>query len=280
LPIELTSPSVHISPEEADDSTVRRSRGPDLLKVLDEAQQLAADGLGIIPREVEPIPPDSTARRQFSFSRLNGQLIRTDPTDRNDDTSPPAFTPANSLDPRSLGTLVHDLLARVDLSDTNGIREWAEHLAPAHVIQNAAEAAVTAAELVSRFVASALVARAELVEREIEFIMAWPPDGTSGTYLRGYIDCLYRDPERGLVLLDYKTDDVAPANVAQYAERYAMQLYVYAMAVERALGQSPDELVLHFLRPGVDYVFKWNDANRLAARDMVNNAISSQGRME
>ena len=34
------------------------------------------------------------------------------------------------------------------------------------------------------------------------------------------------------------------------------------MAAERALGQSPTELVLHFLRPGVEHVIPWNDAAR------------------
>ena len=49
-----------------------------------------------------------------------------------------------------------------------------------------------------------------------------------------------------------------------------MQMYVYALAAERALGEPPAELVLHFLRPGVEHVFPWNDAARTRAIEMVN----------
>jgi hypothetical protein len=53
-----------------------------------------------------------------------------------------------------------------------------------------------------------------------------------------------------------------------------MQLYVYALAVERALGVSPAELVLYFLRPGVEYVFPWNEAARERVKEMVDRALA------
>jgi RecB family exonuclease len=95
------------------------------------------------------------------------------------------------------------------------------------------------------------------------------------TYLRGFIDCLDQDNDGRWHLTDYKTDNITPADVARHAERYAMQLYVYAMAAERALGESPTELVLYFLRPGIEHVFPWNDAARSKAIEMVNAAIAS-----
>ena len=54
------------------------SRGADLLAIVEEARDLAASGGGIDPADVGPIPPDATARRQFSVSRLSGKLIRPD----------------------------------------------------------------------------------------------------------------------------------------------------------------------------------------------------------
>jgi hypothetical protein len=54
-----------------------------------------------------------------------------------------------------------------------------------------------------------------------------------------------------------------------------MQLYVYAMAAERALGQSPTELVLYFLRPGVEHVFAWNDEVRREAVQTVSEAFAT-----
>jgi RecB family exonuclease len=115
------------------------------------------------------------------------------------------------------------------------------------------------------------------VYREVEFILAWPPGRTNGDalYLRGYIDCLYQDSDGRWRLSDYKTNDVTAAEVPRAAKRYEMQMYVYAMAAERALGEPPTELVLHFMRPGVEHVISWNDAARGQAVDMVNQAIAA-----
>jgi len=121
----------------------------------------------------------------------------------------------------------------------------------------------------------------------LEFLLAWPPNGMSGgwgrasasphtaRYFHGYIDCLYQDSNGDWHLIDYKTNDVAAADVARLARQYEMQMYVYALAAERALGRPPIELALQFLRPGVEHIFPWNDAARDRAYDLVNNAINA-----
>ncbi len=300
LPADYESPRVHVEIDPTTDhKPVGRPRGPDLLKMLDDAHQLAADGRAIVPPEVALIPVDRRARRQFSFSRLTGRLVRTDVADDIQRAGASArlslsnASPAFSIDPRGLGTLVHDVLARIDLSDPATIDDWCEHLAPQHVVLNTHQAEQTARELIERFAASPRgrqLANAHAAHREVEFILAWPLAGVAGveakpspqtvatsqprSYLRGFIDCLYIDSENNWHLTDYKTDNIAAADVPRYAERYAMQLYVYAMAAERVLGQSPTELVLHFLRPGREHVFHWNDAARNEAIEMVNEAIA------
>jgi hypothetical protein len=55
-----------------------------------------------------------------------------------------------------------------------------------------------------------------------------------------------------------------------------MQMHVYAMAAERALGEPIVELTLHFLRPGVSHVIPWDDAARREAVKVVNEAIAAQ----
>jgi hypothetical protein len=52
-----------------------------------------------------------------------------------------------------------------------------------------------------------------------------------------------------------------------------MQLYVYALAAERALGEPPAELALYFLRPGVEHIFPWNDAARTDATARITSAL-------
>ena len=65
--------------------------------------------------------------------------------------------------------------------------------------------------------------------------------------LRGVVDLVFAD-DAGRVLVDYKTDNVAAEEVAERAGRYALQLQLYAVALERA-GETTDRAALHFLRP-------------------------------
>jgi ATP-dependent helicase/nuclease subunit A len=176
--------------------------------------------------------------------------------------------------------LVHDALARIDFGDSAAIATWCEHLAPLYVVENAEQAARSACQLIERFVQSSgeQLAQAATLHREIDFLLAWPPGQTNGdgVYIQGTIDCLYQGGDGRWRLADYKTNDVSADAVPSLASRYALQLYVYAIAAERALGQPVEELVLHFLRPGVTHVLPWNDTARRQAMEMVNEAIETQ----
>jgi ATP-dependent helicase/nuclease subunit A len=258
-----------------------RERGRDVLKALDEARELAEIGQDIVPPEVAAVPVDRTARRQFSFSRLTGQLVQNDPvlaptgSENNGQAETP---PAASVGGRGLGSLVHDVLARVDFAAPSDVAGWCEHLAPLVVNQNAEALAPTASELIGRFVESPRgreLAQAAAMHRELEFLLAWPPGEKNerGHYLHGFIDALYEDAAGEWNILDYKTNAIHAEAASREARRYEMQLYVYAMAVESALGRSPKTLVLHFLRPGVEHVFSWNKAARRRALEMVSDSI-------
>ncbi len=280
LPKGYESPRVRITPQaQSDEKTFGKSRGPDLLRLLEEAQRLAAEGSGAVPREVDAVPADRTARRQFSFSRLTGQLMRENEHSANAGEIDPARSQQQmaAIDPLRLGALVHDVLARVDYAadgNADDIGRWCEHLASQYVLLNAEEAAASAREMLERFAASPRAKRLALsraIHREVEFLLAWPP----GNYLHGYIDCLYQDAEGRWRLVDFKTTKATAAEVARLARQYEMQMYVYALAAERALGEPPAELALYFLRPGAEHIFPWNDAARRRAEELVNQAIAS-----
>jgi hypothetical protein len=51
--------------------------------------------------------------------------------------------------------------------------------------------------------------------------------------------------------VDYKTDAISAAEAPIRARDYALQLRLYAMAIERVTGRAPDRAWLHFLRPNV-----------------------------
>lgn len=283
LPDGYETPQVRVTIDpQSDYKSAGRSRGVDLLKMLDNAHQLANDGAGIIPPEVAPIPVDRSSRRRFSFSRIVDDPIAGPAALGATAGSPSSASPApSSLDARTLGLLTHDVLARIDFAGKECVAEindWCEHLAPNFVVDHANNAARTAAQMIERFASSPRsreLASATVLHREVEFLLTWPPGQSQGQYIQGFIDCLYQDKSGAWRIVDYKTNDVSAADIDYITSRYEMQLYVYALATERALGTSPTELVLQLLRPGIEHIIPWNNAARTRAVKMVSDAINT-----
>jgi len=81
------------------------------------------------------------------------------------------------------------------------------------------------------------------VEREFDFVLA-----IEDLIVHGQVD-LWFEESGEIVIVDYKTDAVKPAEAHHRAQDYALQLRIYAMAVERLAGRPPRRAYLHFLRP-------------------------------
>jgi ATP-dependent exoDNAse (exonuclease V) beta subunit len=86
-------------------------------------------------------------------------------------------------------------------------------------------------------------ARATRIAREFDFVMA-----LEDLVINGQVDLWFEEGGE-LVIVDYKTDAVTAAEAHYRARDYAMQLRLYALAVERVAGRTPDRAFLHFLRP-------------------------------
>jgi ATP-dependent helicase/nuclease subunit A len=256
-----------------------KSHGPDLLKMLEEARQLATDGGGNIPHAVESVPVERAAHRQFSFSQLTGQLVATDSELREPADVAQRYT-TTSADARGLGSLVHDVLSRVEYAGKFDVADWCRHLATQHRVMDYEAAANQASEMIERFLAAPLakqLAKARTLHREVEFLLAWPLGETNrrGCFLRGFIDLIYQDADGRWHLVDYKTNHVTAADVSAVSERYALQLSVYALAAERVLGQPPVELVLYFMQPGEEHHITWDDKARHRTIEQLNKAIAA-----
>jgi ATP-dependent helicase/nuclease subunit A len=101
-----------------------------------------------------------------------------------------------------------------------------------------------AVELADRFTSSDLgrqAAQSSRVEREFDFLLA-----LEDVVLRGQIDLWFDS-----CIVDYKTDDLTPEEVPARAQAYALQLQLYAIAIERLIGKAPDAAILYFLRPNL-----------------------------
>jgi len=253
---------------EIDFKPVGGVRGSSLVDLVDRARESAAGGGGTVPPDVGPVAPDLAARRQFSVSRLSGKLIR--PEAGEDEFS--QLGDPEQLDALTFGTFVHTALARLQFGGSQSLRTLCEQIASERVLKNVERAVDEAADLLERFRLSprwSQITAAQVVHRELEFLLAWPPDGAAGDgrYIQGFFDCVYRDAAGGWHLVDYKT------NTRPHAEPYEMQMLLYALAFERAVGAPPVELVLHFLRTGTERTLEWNEASRLRATDLVNAAM-------
>ena len=66
--------------------------------------------------------------------------------------------------------------------------------------------------------------------------------------IRGQVDLWFEDGVE-LVIVDYKTDAVNPAEAHRRARDYGLQLRLYAMAVEQLAGRAADRAFVYFLRP-------------------------------
>ena len=272
---------VEVTPVEPQRKAGSRQRGTraNLAEVVAEAERLPAQPPAAAAEAVLIRPDDLTT---FSVSRLTGRLHREQPS-----TMERAHD--DHRDALALGTLVHAVLEHVDtrtsldeqLADSAELRR---RLAPLHSVRNAQAVSAEAGPLIERFLRSERwrrAAAASRLQREVEFLLAWPPDAPSqgdrpSAMIRGYIDAIcWDDASSPPLVLDYKTNRVAAAGVPQAAESYRLQLAVYALAVEAATGERPESLALQFLHPGVEHRFAWGDAERARAIDEIDAAIAA-----
>jgi ATP-dependent helicase/nuclease subunit A len=182
LPDDYTQPEVLVTrtePPPPADSGARRCR-PNLAELIERATHLAEQGEGRCPRFAASVPPDGSARRQFSFSRLHGALELIQPAlDSAEQDEHLAASPR--IDPLELGTLVHAILADIPFGEPVDVAA----LARRHAARNLATDEATlreAASLVSRFLKSpraATLAEAAATHVELEFLLAWPPQSTT-----------------------------------------------------------------------------------------------------
>ena len=67
--------------------------------------------------------------------------------------------------------------------------------------------------------------------------------------LQGVVDCFFEE-DGALVVVDFKTDRIAPDALAERAEHYRPQLEAYSLALAQVIGKPVKEKILYFLRRG------------------------------
>ncbi|MCS7305141.1 MAG: UvrD-helicase domain-containing protein [Thermoguttaceae bacterium] len=256
-----------------------------LKDLLEKTVQTLLEGRGQIPAHLEPLRPDPAAARRYSFSRLTGQLELL--ALQEEDQHPVQYGPYLALGfgrqkHQDLGILIHSILAQLDYQAPEKLGDLAARLAFRHLghlpANEAAQMEKEAVEMVGEFLASARakqIAAAQKLYREVEFLLAWPPDGSEpkGSYVQGFLDYLYQDQEGRWHVVDFKTHQVKGRNQRQLAAQYELQMLLYGLACQEILSTAPTELVIYFLRTGKEFVFTWTEASRQLVITQMNQAI-------
>ncbi len=168
----------------------------------------------------------------------------------------PAFVQAvRKMSAVEYGIMMHSVMQNLRLEeklDASAIAAQLEEMTLRQLLSEAQAAQVDAVS-VAAFFAAPLGRRllaARQVERELPFSIVLPAqrfypevkDPAETIFVQGVIDALFFE-EDGLVLLDYKTDQVKDAQALQ--EKYALQLSLYAEAVSRILKQPVKETYVY-----------------------------------
>ena len=167
----------------------------------------------------------------------------------------PNFMQKKEISGAEFGSLMHKVMQSLNLDgdlSPNGIAAQVEELARRKIIPSE-QVKLIKAEKISKFFASELGRRlvtAQEFYRELPFSRLIDAQRffhvDEKIFIQGIIDLLFKDAAGHWVLLDYKTD----RDTEDIAERYRVQIELYAAAVEALLKINVAEKYLYLLGGG------------------------------
>ena len=166
----------------------------------------------------------------------------------------------------NLGRAVHAVLQSIDLLTGEGLEDICRAQAEAEGIGDAAKDVLElsrnalATETVKGLIES-VKQRSTNYFREV-FVSTKLGD----RLMEGFIDLLIDTPE-GIIIVDYKTDNLTTKQVQELGPEYEVQLGLYAWAVGETTGRPVREATLLFLRPQEERRFPDPQALILKALD-------------
>ncbi|MBB6636219.1 UvrD-helicase domain-containing protein [Cohnella thailandensis] len=176
----------------------------------------------------------------------------------------PKFLGNRSLTPAERGSVVHLVLQHLPLkpgTDASDIERLLELLIERRIVTDEQRRAVDPS-MIAAFCRTPLyerMCRAGKLWREVPFSYGLPapsayPAAGSGieedtVLIQGVIDCLFPE-EDGLVLIDYKTDNVWNGAWEEAAEKHRFQIERYAEAIAAILGRPVKEGYVVFVDGG------------------------------
>ncbi|MDG5473441.1 helicase-exonuclease AddAB subunit AddA [Jeotgalibacillus sp. ET6] len=183
----------------------------------------------------------------------------------------PKFMQEMKITPAEKGTIMHMVMQHVPLDKKparSSIEELLNELVRRELLTADQRQVVDIDQILSFFESSIGIRllNAHTVRREMPFtfvasaaelgLPSPQTDQQDNVLIQGVVDCLFKD-EKGMVLLDYKTDRITDRfeNGFEQARgvmqrRYSTQLSLYKLALEQTLNENIDETILYFFDGG------------------------------
>jgi ATP-dependent helicase/nuclease subunit A len=174
--------------------------------------------------------------------------------------------PPETIEARLIGTATHLVISTLDLArpvTKESIEEIKEKLVADSAISRAVAGHIDTKSILNFFqsdLGRMVLDTENNVSREWPFTFALPaselPDTLHETIIvQGIIDMLVKT-QRGLLIIDFKTDKITAAQVPQRAEFYRTQLELYGRAASEILKQKLIAKFLYFLTPAKEFQIK------------------------
>ncbi len=186
---------------------------------------------------LERLPRETDTEKRY---RTPSSLVDHAPARRDVTAEPAEDLPYAG---RDLGVLVHAALERIDLSDPGDVERLIRSFARGDALPD--EVVDEAATLVRRALATDTLRRAATAPRALREVPFCVKEGN--VYTEGKIDLVFED-DKGVVVVDYKTDRIPDEGPDGLARLYGAQAEAYSRAVERVCGRPPSRVLLLALR--------------------------------
>ena len=175
---------------------------------------------------------------------------------------PRFLTPSRALTGAERGTAIHLVMEHLDFAcggSEDDVRAQIAAMREKRLLTPEQAEAADAA-VIARFLRSGVAARIRAsgaVYREYRFSLLRPAReydaraaADDSVLLQGVVDCFFEEDDGSLVVLDFKTDRIAPGGEEARAAVYRPQLETYSAALERIFGRQVREKILYFFATG------------------------------
>jgi ATP-dependent helicase/nuclease subunit A len=202
----------------------------------------------------------SDGARTFGESLIVKDLAAVKEADRRMTFRRPRFIEQQQLNAAERGTVYHAVMQQLPLYEgltLDDVQGTLERMLELQILTEEQHSSVDV-KVIYGFFETDLgqrLLKAKQILRETPFsyglrageIYPFAPEATQNemVLIQGVIDCLFED-EHGLILLDYKTDAVRTADIPLLAEKYRIQLELYARAVDQIWKKPVTQTYLYY----------------------------------